>query len=537
MNKNHFILLLLIIFAAFFIRVTNLTFPAFTSDEARVAFRGYTLATTAKDELGRVMPILFNSSGDYQLPAVSYITALGTLVFGKTDLGARMPFILISILIVVLIYKISDIFFLKKEFRLLAALVAAFTPSLIFFSKIPNETIVFTFSLILLFYLLTKEKINFLSVVFTVIFSIAVSKIAWWILIPFTVLTLTFFQPNLRKRTKISVILIVLFLTTVAVVLFLRVPQATRSFLENDFLLLQENSITVAMNRSRGQGLESHWPNFVEKILFNKLQFIAVGVLNWLSHLDLAVFFGQFDEEGKMGFSSMGAFPKIAIFPFIVGIIALIRKSDVKLRALLFYPLVLTFPLVFVYPRNRQDIAVIVLPFLIFIIALGLIKLNRLLKIAVLSLMIFEVIINMFFVSPQIKQTNYSRPAWVKQIVEDGYNLSVNSKVALSDDFTSDIAPFLEWYTPLVAKDDFKNIQFPYKFHQSQVSGIKIIGNDDTFYFCGLDKSTHIFASKRDLEEIQKWLNVTAEKTVVKTYKDDLGNNIVYLLRSTICVK
>src|SRR3989344_2682579 len=105
MNKSYFIPLLLIIFAAFIIRILNLPFPVFTSDEASVAFRGYTLATTAKDELGRVAPILFNSSEYYQLPAVSYITALGMLVFGKTDFGARAPFILTSVVIVLLIFK------------------------------------------------------------------------------------------------------------------------------------------------------------------------------------------------------------------------------------------------------------------------------------------------------------------------------------------------------------------------------------------------------------------------------------------------
>lgn len=534
--KNATFLPVVLLAVSIFIYFYNLSFPYLSSDESRIAYRGYVLATTGKDELGRTMPLIFNSTDDYQLPAVSYVSALGAVVFGKTDLGARLPFILVSVLIVILIFKISGIFNLTEEFRLFSVLVAVFSPILVFLSRIPNESILLTFGLLLLFYLLTKKSIHFLILSICILFILSITKFAWWILIPFVVFTLIFFQPNLQKRTKMNIFFTALLLTTVSVIVFLLIPQANRSLSENDFALFQDPSIMVVVNKLRGQGLESHWPNFIEKILFNKLQFIAVGLLNWLSYLNPATLFGQFDKEINIGFNSMGAFPKFAIFPFFLGIISLIRKNDAKFRALIIYPLILTFPLIFTYPHNHKDMLIIVLPFLIFIVALGLTKLNRLLKITILILMILEVITNIFFVSSQIKLANEFRPAWIKPIVKDSYELSLSNKVAISDDFTSDIVPFLEWYTPLVNKDIVENIEFPYKFHQSQVSNIKIIGNDDTFYFCGHDKLTNIFASKRDLDEIKKWLNTTDEKIIINIYKDDLGKNKVYLLRSTICV-
>ena len=123
MNKVSLVLLL---FFAFLIRLFPLDFPKFTQEEARIAFRGYTLSTSGKDELGRPFPLLFNSLTDYQLPAVSYITASGEILFGKSDFGARIPFILLGVALVWLIYKIAQIFSPRKEFWFLSAAIIAF---------------------------------------------------------------------------------------------------------------------------------------------------------------------------------------------------------------------------------------------------------------------------------------------------------------------------------------------------------------------------------------------------------------------------
>lgn len=536
MKKLFFKPILLIIIVAFVIRVVNLNFPFFASDEARVAFRGYTISTSGKDELNRLFPLLFNSLTDYQLPAVSYITALGILIFGKTDLGARIPFILISILIVALIYKISDIFNSKEEFRLLSALIAAFTPALIFSSKVPNETIVLTFSIILLFYLLTGKSLNFLILTIVILFTLTISKTAWLVIVPFVTLTLIFFQVNLSRKVKIRIIVTVSLLTIINISLFLRVPQSARSFLENNFPIFQDTGIKIVLDRFRGEGLEAGWPNFLEKIIFNKFQIINAGFMSWLSHLEPAVLFGQFDEEGIQGFSSMGVFPKIAILPFIMGLIYLIKKNDRKFRALIFYPLVLTFPVLFMYPQDSKSMIVISIPFIIFIIALGLNSLTRVIKIVCILLMIFEVMINIFYVSPEIKNANQSRPSWIKLILTDSYNLSMNNKVAISDNLVSDIGPFLGWLSPKPVKSNIRIIQFPYKFRETEFPNIKIIGTDDAFYKCGSDNPAYIFASNRDLAKIQKWLNVEAE-SIKRIYIDNLNIKKTYLIQPTRCLK
>ena len=201
--------------------------------------------------------------------------------------------------------------------------------------------------------------------------------------------------------------------------------------------------------------------------------------------------------------------------------------------------MVLTFPLVFVYPANVDNINIFVTvtPFAIIIIALGLLNLNRFLKYVVIFFMILEVFIGIIYLSPEIKNANNIRPFWIKKVAEDAYNLSVNSQVAVSDDLVSDIVPYLEWLSSLTARADFKEINFPYKFRRMQVGNIRIVGFDDNFYFCGLDKPTYVFASNRDLAKIKKWLNIDTEKTVKGVYQDLLSNEKVYRLSPTICVK
>lgn len=534
--KVNLFWILLILAIAFLIRLYNFQFPFFTSDEARVAYRGYALAVYGRDELGRPFPFIFNSRDDYQLPATSYVTAVGMLLFGKNDFGARIPFTLISITMIILVYQTSKIFNPAKEYQFLTVLIAAFSPALIFFSKIPNETILLSFGLILLFYLLTRKTVNLLSLGITVVFMLTTSKIAWWILVPFVVFTLKFFQRNLQKRARINIIATTLFLTVTSVVIFLQIPQSTRSLLENDFSILQDTSIKVVLDRLRGQGLEAGWPNLFEKIIFNKLQYITAGFINWLSHLDLTILFSQFDKRGILGFMGMGSFSKILLIPFVIGIISTVRKDNLQLKAVMFYLLILTFPVIFIYPRENLGIVLIVLPFLIFTIASGLTGLRRSLKYLIIILMIVEVSVNVFNSSTEAKNASIARPNWVKPVIDMGYNLSQSNKVAISDNIVSDITPFLQWLSPVEIKDYSKSTQYPYKFRQTEMANIQMIGNDNNFYFCVFDKPTYVLVSKRDFEKIEKWLSIDTPKSVLKKFNDDFGHEVAYLLKPTICV-
>lgn len=535
MSKKKLILVIIVL--GFFVRIINLNFPFFNADEARIGFRAYSLTGNGTDELGRKFPLIFNSLEDYQLPLTSYVVAAGVKVFGKNDLGVRLPFIIIGALLIWLTYLIASAFNPSEKFKLMAALLTAFSPALIFLSKVPNEVILLTFLLASLFYLLNREKINIFYTLSVFLPLLLTSKIAWFVLFPFTFFTLFIFRQNMSLKSK-AVIAISLLLSVFSFLIFLKIPQAHRSLMENNFSLLRDVTIENGINRLRGQGIMSGLPSLLEKILFNKVHFILVGFLNWLSSISLATFFAQFDSSGMSGFLGLGAWSKVLIIPLFFALGNLIGKnykqsfsSNKNLIYLAGFLTILTFPAFFVFPVKSANIVVLVLPFMAVLLAFGLLKMNWALANLLLILMFLEVVANILFISPQIKNTNSLRPGWVKEMVLDGYTFSKKYNVVFSDDITEGLDAFINWYAPVKSSGDSR-ITFPYKFNQYKFSGFSLIGNESKFYNCGFDKPAVIFASRRDLSKIQKVFSVSVDRI----YKDNLDNNVVYQLHPGVCI-
>ena len=286
LHKQIFAVVLL----ALFLRVLDFSFPAFTAEEASIAFRGYTLSKGV-DELGRSFPYLFNSQIDYRLPLTSYISALGAVFFGKSEMAARIPFIIIGFVLVLLTYKVSTQLSKEKSFHIFSTFIVAISPVLIFVSKVPNEPIVATTLLLWLFYLLNKNKLNSILIFLIIILLILTSKSSWFIVTPFVIYTVFIYRNTLNLRDKLKLSLISLTFASLAFVLFLQVPQGARSLSENNFSLFSDITIKNGINRIRGQGRESGWPPILGKILVNKSHFFAAGSLHWLSNIQPAVFF------------------------------------------------------------------------------------------------------------------------------------------------------------------------------------------------------------------------------------------------------
>lgn len=532
-RKNNILLAILVV--AFLIRLFPLDFPIFTSDEARIASRGCKLSMYGTDELGRRLPLIFNSLTDYQLPSVSYLTAVGCLFLGKSDIGVRMPFILIGTALVYLVYKLSKIFFKDRGLSYYVSLVVCFSPGLIFFSKFSNEFIVSAFLVILLLLVLSQEKANKTIFVLVCLLLLLTYKIFFFILIPFVILSLIL-NKRIVGREKLFIFSISLFMNFLAIYLFLNIPQGTRSLVENNFTIINDISIKNAVERLRSQ-MPDNWPAILDRILFNKTHTLIAGIFGWLSHFQLSYFFAQLDTSGKYGFLNLGAFPKITIIPFLIGVLTLIQKRNKIFTYLILFIICLSFPLFFLYPNIRPEYIIITLPFFAIIISKGLINLNKKITFLILTIAILEFLINLFYVHSSIKNANFDRPFWIKQIVSDGFKLSLEDNVGISDSLVADIVPFIGWYTDIGGDAGFENVVYPYKIQQSEISNINIIRSGDTFYYCGLDRPMHIISSRADLSKILKELNIISEEIVKKVYKDSLTNEAAYLLEPTICVR
>lgn len=529
--KNPRCLILILFSLALFLRIINPLFPAFTSEEARIAYRAFTLSQTGRDELGRYWPFVFNSLKDYQLPLTSYVTSFGVIIMGKNDFGVRIPFIIVGIGLIFITYKISKVFRKERSFKIFSILTLIFSPLLIFLSRIPNDSIILTFLITLLFYLLTKKNQNIILIILIIILSLLVSKMSFFVLCPFVIYTLYFYNNSFSRKTKIKISLFCFLLTLVLGVYFLRIPQFKRGILENSFPIFSDITIKNGINRLRGQGIETGWPYFFEKFLFNKTHFIFVGFVHWLSNLSPSIYFGQFDKSGLYGFISMGAFSKILSIPFIMGIAYLINRGNKKEKLLFGYFIILTFPAFFIYPAYNFSSIVLTLPFMSLIIAFGLSGINKPLLIPLFLLMIFEIGPSLLYTSTEIKNTNDLRPNWIRAFTQDIYIFSKTQKVAVSEDIVKDdIVPFIEWYNPL-SLTDHHNISFPYKFRQSDLVNIRIISSTNTFSTCGSNDYSKVILSTRDINKIK------AESFKIdKVYKDILNNEKGFLLDRGLCI-
>lgn len=529
MRIDKKIIIVFLVFA-FIVRVIPLSFPAFSADEARIAFRAYGLSTTGRDELGRSLPFLFNSLEDYQLPVVSYITAVGVLIFGKTDLGVRLPFILIGTALIFLIYRLSRYFFEEEHHSFYAAVIASLSPGLIFFSKFPNEFIVATFLILLLITQILKEKVSKWRILIIILLMLLTSKMIWFILIPILALSL-FLNHKIQKKDKIILLIIGFIPTMVIFFFYLNIPQGIRSLVENNFLILNDVNVKNGIEKLRSQVVPG-WPSFFDRTLFNKAYLVLIGIFHWFSQISLNKLFTEWDSTGNFGFLKLGAFSKIVIIPFMIGLFILIRESR-RIKFLFLFIIFITFPLTFLYPAEKIGYILPALPFFALISGLGFKFFNRKLAVILIILLILEFVINLLFLNSTVKNANEYRQSWIKQIVEDANIYSANYNVAFSDNIAQDMVSLIEWYTKFDPAGAYENVPYPYRFRQTKILNYRIIGSEDTFRNCSQDKSTYIFASQRDLDKIQNNIEVSP----VNSYKDLLGKDRVYLLPSKICVR
>jgi len=528
-NKTIVRQVLILVVIALFLWTLIFSFPALTTDEARVAFRGHLLSDSGVDELGRRFPYLFNSLEDYQLPLVSYISTMGAIFLPKSDLGARLPFIIIGFFLVLLTYKVALQISKEKYMGFLSSFIVATSPVLIFASKTPSEPIVLTTFFLLLFYLLNRGRLNLVLIFLTMILIIFTSKLAWFILAPFVIYTVFIYRNTLNLKDRLNLSLISLTFVFFSFAFFLQVQQGARSLSENNLSLFSDITIKNGINMIRGQGMESGGSPILGQILVNKSYFLIAGSLHWLSNIEPSVFFSKFDKDGNLGFAGMGAFSKAAIIPALLGIVFLIREKKSKI---LLYPLILTLPTALIYPKFSPEIVVLTLPFVSFLIAFGLINLKKILASIIMTLMIVELLVNFLFLSPQIKSTNDLRPYWIKSVVGDAYNLSNKDQVLISDDITEDPASFIFWYTDLNPEASFLNIPYPYKVRQVNLGNIKLVGASDSFRSCSANEVYKFFSSSRDLERF-KDLN---SARVVSTYLNSRGDVAVYFIESGVCI-
>lgn len=215
------VILFLIFFLALFLRIHSLsTTPSgFHQDEVVNAYVGRFILAHGVDLYGNHWPLMyFDKHGDFPPVIPMYISALGTYLFGFTQLGARILIAIIGALVIFPMFFIIRKIFRSGQLALLGSLMIAVTPWHVSFSRIGSEGIiavtVFMYGLWLFFTALSKKNLAFLITSLLLFCSTYFIYPSFRITVPFVLLAAVFiYKKNSFRYVLIGAAVIALLST------------------------------------------------------------------------------------------------------------------------------------------------------------------------------------------------------------------------------------------------------------------------------------------------------------------------------------
>lgn len=380
-NKNsrvHTLIFWTVLLSAFLLRFYKLAqVPhGMTWDEAAIAYNGYAIFNTRRDEWLQRLPISFQSFGDYKAPLAIYLNGFFTHFFGMNLWAVRLPFAIAGALSVLGIYFLANSLFqnfkLKTHqtcgsglFALTAMAILALSPWHLHFSRVGFESGLALMFLIWGVYLFNKfillleqnkkaiwQKIIILSLAglnFTAsIYSYHSSKIA----VPLILLTMLIFNFKKLKR-KFNLILIPLVINLSAL-----------------FPLLKDSF--------QGKGLTRAGTLIIFKEM--PLPQLAVAFISqFFAHLSPKFLILGLTDNLRHGAGKWSVFLISSFVLLILAVYFAIRKQ--KVRKIFYFSLAWIIfsliPAALSQPTPHANRALLVLPGFIFLISLAFIYLKN----------------------------------------------------------------------------------------------------------------------------------------------------------------
>lgn len=130
-----------------------------TWDEAFLGYVGKMVITTRRDDYWRLLPLVFESFGDFKAPLAVYITGLSTTVLGLSPWAVRLPFAIAGTLTVGVTGALMGLRTKSWGWALLSSWFLATLPWHIHFSRVGFESgmALFGFSLVLLAWQMLRQ--------------------------------------------------------------------------------------------------------------------------------------------------------------------------------------------------------------------------------------------------------------------------------------------------------------------------------------------------------------------------------------------
>jgi 4-amino-4-deoxy-L-arabinose transferase-like glycosyltransferase len=119
----------------------------FHVDEVKAGWNAYSILMTGKDDKGNLLPVYYDSFGDFRPAGLIYLIIPSLLIFGKTIFAVRLPFALFGAMTVIpLFFFVLEITEKNsKSLALIAAVLLALNPWHIIASRATSESVIAMF--------------------------------------------------------------------------------------------------------------------------------------------------------------------------------------------------------------------------------------------------------------------------------------------------------------------------------------------------------------------------------------------------------
>jgi len=550
--KSKEILLILIFLLGAFVRFVCLgDYPVgFHSQEALLGYRARSLLTIGKDELSRSWPLIFTSFIDYQLPLPTYLVMLSVKIFGPSEFSVHFFFAFFGVISILALFGVvRNLFPQRKNLAYWVAFLMAVVPWSVFLSRIAFPEGLGLFLFLIGFYFLSKQKgrfskINFLGAVIFLIASLYTTKTAW-LFIPVFLIGLLFIGNELGLRRKLwPLIIIVLILFSPLLIGYLKLPSVKRSFLENNFSLFTDISVTNAVNSMRGNELKFGNP-LLGKLFFNKGYWLVKYGEKFLAHFSPAYYFAIGDQNSLHGLWNFGPVYFVLLLPCLWGMWWILKNKEQGGKLLLFWFSLVAVASSFIKKSPDTAILIFALPVILVLIGLGMEELvKRRLLLIFLPLFVFNILLVTY--DALQKEPIRAQSGWFYGFKEvpmllKKYNYQDFDKVYLTDGYAPDPAPLLLFFSQYSSvKLQKKETSIKYHFWMNQIENIHI-GRVEEFSLLPGERGLFVVTPQEEKNWLSKLVFLDedkepSEKRCYKIYDEIVGldNKPVLLIASSL---
>jgi 4-amino-4-deoxy-L-arabinose transferase-like glycosyltransferase len=326
-KRNRYIPILLVVILAFTLRFyqVNKLPPGLYDDEVSLGYNAYSLLTHGTDEYGVAFPLWFKAFGEYKLPGYIYADIVSIAIFGKNELGVRLPSVLFGTLTVLFLYLfLKDLLSLSSKtledkfniLPLISAFVLAITPWHMQFSRGAYESVVAVCFFIIGCWQFTKfyKKKKILNLIASIFFLTLASYTynSFRILTPLTLLVV--FYILLKTKYSLKNIIYLLFCA-----LLLNIPLLLFTLTSQGYTRFQQTSTFTQQSLSTPS---------LQSPLLNFIAYPFIYLKNYLSYFSLQELFVKAQDNVRFYSSTeFGFLFRWQLFFLIVGFIVLLREN------------------------------------------------------------------------------------------------------------------------------------------------------------------------------------------------------------------